>query len=177
MKNTKLLLLVILILPSVLLVSVKAQTGGTYNLSHNVIAGGGSKSTGGSYSLDGTIAQPLAGIISVGGTYNLRGGFWASDAAPTAATIFISGRVTDSNGEGIGSIKIVLTDIFTNTTRTTNTTAKGVYIFEELEILHFYIISISNKKYVFSPATYTFELVDSRDDMNFVADVLPSIEN
>lgn len=176
MKNKKLLPMVIFIKLFILLASVTAQTGGGYDLSHNVIAGGGSKSTGGIYTLDGTVAQPIAGVISVSGTYNLLGGFWAPDAAPTGATIFISGQVTDIKGEGIGNIQIVLTDIFTNTIRTTTTTAKGFYIFEELELLHFYMLSISNKKYVFNPENYFFELNDSRKDVNFVG-IMPSIED
>ncbi len=62
---------------------VNAQTGGTFDLSHNVIAaGGGSVSTGGTFTIDGTIGQSLAGTQSTGGTFNLRGGFWPFGARP-----------------------------------------------------------------------------------------------
>jgi hypothetical protein len=48
----------------------------TYDLSWYTIDGGGATfSTGGSYSLGGTIGQPDAGSLS-GGSYQLNGGFW-----------------------------------------------------------------------------------------------------
>jgi uncharacterized membrane protein len=57
--------------------STHAQIGGTYELTWSTLDGGGAtSSTGGTYSLDGTIGQPDAGAMS-GGTYSLGGGFWA----------------------------------------------------------------------------------------------------
>ncbi|MCE7972923.1 MAG: hypothetical protein DYG92_01170 [Leptolyngbya sp. PLA1] len=45
------------------------------------IDGGGGTSTGGTYSLSGTIGQPDAGVMT-GGTYTLSGGFWVGAATP-----------------------------------------------------------------------------------------------
>ena len=54
----------------------EAQSGGGYDLTWNTIDGGGvTFSTGGAYSLDGTIGQGDAGTLS-GGSYTLTGGFW-----------------------------------------------------------------------------------------------------
>ncbi len=53
-----------------------AQSGGGYDLTWNTIDGGGGMfSTGGPYSLGGTIGQADAGAMS-GGAYTLNGGFW-----------------------------------------------------------------------------------------------------
>lgn len=61
-----------LLAPSV----VRAQSGGPYDLSWHVIAGGGvTVATGGPYSLGGTIGQPAA-AVSTGGGYELASGFW-----------------------------------------------------------------------------------------------------
>ncbi len=58
-----------------------AQTGGIFDLSWNTIDGGGATySTGGVFSLGGTIGQPDAGVMS-GGVYTLQGGFWPGAAA------------------------------------------------------------------------------------------------
>ncbi len=55
---------------------VAAQSGGGYDLTLNKIAGGGATdSSGGAYSLGGTIGQADAGAMS-GGDYTLGGGFW-----------------------------------------------------------------------------------------------------
>jgi uncharacterized membrane protein len=46
-----------------------------YSLPWWTVDSGGGTSTGGSYSLSGTIGQPDAGTLS-GGNYRLEGGFW-----------------------------------------------------------------------------------------------------
>lgn len=51
-----------------------AQGGGSYELRWSKIDGGG-RSTGGPYTLTGTIGQPDA-AYSRGGNYELLGGFW-----------------------------------------------------------------------------------------------------
>ena len=45
------------------------------------IDGGGGTSTGGVYSISGTIGQPDAGPVLTGGNYSLVGGFWSIVAA------------------------------------------------------------------------------------------------
>lgn len=64
---------------------VYAQIGGGYDLSwSSVDGGGGTSSSGGIYSMGGTIGQPDAGEMS-GGAYALTGGFWGAAAStPTA---------------------------------------------------------------------------------------------
>jgi hypothetical protein len=51
-----------------------------YSLNWTTIDGGGGTSTGGVYSVSGTIGQPDAGTMS-GGGYSLTGGFWGIVAA------------------------------------------------------------------------------------------------
>jgi hypothetical protein len=54
----------------------------TYSIDKSVIAGGGAlNSTGGVYSLSGTIGQPDASGPLSGGTYSVVGGFWALPVA------------------------------------------------------------------------------------------------
>jgi hypothetical protein len=57
-----------------------AQTGGPYGLTWGTIdAGGYTFSTGGDYTLGGTIGQPDAGLLT-GGDFTLGGGFWGGGA-------------------------------------------------------------------------------------------------
>jgi hypothetical protein len=51
----------------------------SFSIDWFTIDGGGGTSSGGTYSLSGTIGQPDAGKMS-GGTFTLDGGFWAIDA-------------------------------------------------------------------------------------------------
>src|SRR6266581_9809772 len=48
----------------------------TYSIDWFTIDGGGGTSTGGVYSVSGTVGQPDAGTMS-GGNYSLTGGFWS----------------------------------------------------------------------------------------------------
>jgi hypothetical protein len=66
----KLLLSLFLIIPTICI----AQT---YSVDWYKIAGGGGTSTGGVYSVSGTIGQHDAGGSLTGGSYSLTGGFWS----------------------------------------------------------------------------------------------------
>src|SRR5689334_1196992 len=66
------LALLLTILPS----KVNAQSGGSFDLSRNVIAGGGNTSQGGGVQLSGTAGQAAAGTQTTGGPITQIGGFW-----------------------------------------------------------------------------------------------------
>lgn len=60
-------------------VAAVAQTEGTptYAIESYTIDGGGGTSTGGDFSLSGTVGQPDASpVASTGGVFSLAGGFW-----------------------------------------------------------------------------------------------------
>jgi hypothetical protein len=64
----------------------------SYSVDWFTVDGGGGTSTGGVYSVSGTVGQPDAGRIS-GGNYSLDGGFWGIVAAiqtPGAPYLFVS---------------------------------------------------------------------------------------
>ena len=79
----KIILLFSLLIPAIGL----AQT---YSIDWHTIDGGGGTSTGGVYSVSGTIGQPDAGAMS-GGNFSVTGGFWSLFAVqmPGAPTLTI----------------------------------------------------------------------------------------
>jgi hypothetical protein len=87
MKN-KIILLVAL---AATLTALSARTQ-SYSIDWYKIAGGGGTSTGGVYSISGTIGQPDASGVMSGGNYSLVGGFWAIQAVqtPGAPTLYIA---------------------------------------------------------------------------------------
>jgi len=75
-----LLLTLIIFFPSSDTFVALAQSGGGYDLTWNTVDGGGyTFSTGGGYTLGGTVGQPDAGALT-GGGYTLTGGFWGGAA-------------------------------------------------------------------------------------------------
>jgi hypothetical protein len=68
-------------------------TAQSYSIDWYKIAGGGGTSSGGVYSVSGTIGQPDASTAMSGGNYSLTGGFWALVQVvqtPGAPTLYIS---------------------------------------------------------------------------------------
>ena len=53
---------------------ITAQSGGTFSITKSVIAGGGGRVAGGTFTVDGTIGQSVAGTTSAGGAFSLKSG-------------------------------------------------------------------------------------------------------
>ena len=62
---------------SVLILAAATGFAQSYSIDWYKIAGGGGTSSGGNYSLSGTIGQPDASAPMTGGNYSLTGGFWS----------------------------------------------------------------------------------------------------
>lgn len=156
-------------------VNSPAQTGGTFDLSHNVLAsGGGSNSAAGAFRVDGTAGQPSAGTVSVGipaggGPFVLRGGFWAFDQlAPTAAGVAVSGRVSMADGRGIRNATLTLTDT-SGALRTTVSGSLGYYRFEDVPAGQTYILSVSSRRFTFSSPSRVINANEEISDADFIA--------
>lgn len=96
------------------------QTSPQFDLSHNVIAGGGGSSVGGTLKIEGTVGQSAVGTTMTGGQFSQTGGFWQplSGATPTPSP---SPTPTPSPGStsiqfsasnynvGEGNLKVIVT--------------------------------------------------------------------
>jgi hypothetical protein len=91
----KIILLLTVLLPA-------AGFAQSYTIDWYKIAGGGGTSTGGTYTVNGTIGQPDASGAMSGGNYSVIGGFWAliqvvqTPGAPTLYVAHSSNTVTVS---------------------------------------------------------------------------------
>jgi hypothetical protein len=87
----------VIVLAALLLLSTVCARAQNYSIDWFSIDGGSGTSTGGVYSVSGTIGQPDAGTMS-GGNYSLAGGFWGIISAiqtPGAPLLII--RLTQTN--------------------------------------------------------------------------------
>ena len=91
-----------------------------------------------------------------------------SAIAPTAAGAIIAGRVTDGYGRAISSAAITIQD-FTGNSKTFYTNTFGYYRTTEFEVGQSYVISISARRYTFSPAVQLVSLSNNIAGFNFVA--------
>ena len=69
----------------------------SYSIDWYTIDGGGGTSTGGVYSVSGTIGQHDAGGPMTGGNYSLTGGFWALFAVQTPGAPLLRIFLTSTN--------------------------------------------------------------------------------
>jgi hypothetical protein len=68
-----------------------------YSIDCYKIAGGGGTSTGGVFSVSGTIGQPDASGAMTGGNYSVTGGFWSLFTVQTPGTTVLSIKLTTTN--------------------------------------------------------------------------------
>ncbi len=129
------------------------QSVGTFVMQKSVIAGGGGRSTGGAFTLDGTIGQSIAGTSSSGGAFQSGGGFWGGGTTATAANVSISGRVFTSDGlTGLRNASVTLTDP-TGVVRTATTSSFGFYSFDGVAPGFAYTIRISSRRFRYQSQT------------------------
>ena len=71
----------------------------SYSIDWYKVSGGGGTSTGGVYSVSGTIGQPDASANNAmsGGSFSLTGGFWALQAVQTTGAPLLNIRLTSTN--------------------------------------------------------------------------------
>ena len=154
-----------------LVTSVSAQiaSNGPFTLEQSVTPAGG-RSSGGTFSLDGTFGQPLAGGFIQGPTRSVYSGFWSpAPLAPTAAGVTISGRVRTPQGQGLSGVRVYIANAEGQTWMAISSSF-GYYQFYDIAVGQTYIVSVSSKRYTFSQPEIFLSVRDAVEDLDFVSD-------
>jgi hypothetical protein len=153
-------------------VTLTAQSGGTYAITQSVTSNGGGQSQGGTFTVEGTAGQAAAGTDMSAPPYTLKSGFWTpAPFAPTAAGVTVGGRVVKADGfTGIRNITVSLTNGTFTAPRIARTNALGYFTFENVEAGQFYIISVSHKNYAFAQNSQGVMVLEELTDIVFQAD-------
>ena len=159
----------LLMMGSARIVSSQIATGGSYTIEQQVFGNGGSSnaSSGGAYSVAGTVGQSIAGIQSNSANYSVHGGFWQSAFTPTAAPVSVSGRVIRADGVGIGGVRLTLFDTLGREYQTISNLF-GYFQFSDVASGQTYILSAASKQYQFGARAVTVD--DIVDDLTVTAD-------
>ena len=128
----------------------QVASGGGYTLDQTVNANGGGGSNGANFAVIGTGGQPLAGTQSNAGSFGVRGGFWQSFFAPTAALVSVSGQVMTANGSPVYRARVTLTNS-SGTVRSFLTNNFGYYRFDDIESGETLIVTVAAKQMQFVP--------------------------
>lgn len=174
MKNKiyffSLLSFVVLLLSS--LTKAQVASGGTFIIEQATVSNGGGKSSvaGNLFTVEGTIGQAASGMRMTGGVFSQTGGLWTMPpSAPTAASVTVTGRVILDNDTGVNNAIAVLSGGPLITPRIARSNAFGYFTFEEIEVGHFYIISVQHKRYRFMQDNQGVMILDNQTDIIFHA--------
>src|SRR5688572_6922435 len=76
MKNQAIKITVAFVALMSLVISLWAQSGGDFTITKSVVGGGGGVSSGGDFTVNSTLGQPLAGDPISGSSFAVTSGFW-----------------------------------------------------------------------------------------------------
>lgn len=157
--NLKRYLFILLTVQLFFVMSLNAQSGGTFVIEKSVIANGGGQSSGGTFALTGTTGQTFAGSSSSGSSFNVRSGFWQNSSS---SIVSVSGRVTTSGGRGVRNAMVNLTDP-QNFTRQVLTGPFGAYRFDNVLPGQTYTVTVMARRFQF-----TMQMISVNDDLTGV---------
>lgn len=149
--------------------SVLAQSSANFDLSENVIASGGGTSSGPTFTLIGSIGQPLAGTTSSSANFRLTGGFEGNPPlAPAAAPISISGTVRTASGVAIRGAFVTLVDAADGRQQMVTTGTFGIFRLKGIAG-RTYLISVMHRRYQFADGSRLLDASADIDDLSFVS--------
>jgi len=94
-------------------------------------------------------------------------GMWEIPAlAPTAATVSVSGRVTNANGTGVSRATVTITSS-EGILRSALTNSFGYYRFDDVQVGQNHILQVSSKRYQFQPQVIF--VTEDMENVNFTA--------
>lgn len=87
---------------------------------------------------------------------------------PTAASVSVGGRVLTNEGAGISRTPVILTDS-AGISRSATTNSFGAYRFEDVRAGETYILTVNNKKYLFTDSPRIVSVQENLTELNFIA--------
>lgn len=88
------------------------------------------------------------------------------DGAEPPVAAAVSGRVLDGNGEGMGGVKVKIT-YASSTVRSTSTDSLGNFAFSQIPTGMTYTVTVTARKYTFTPENRSFHLMGDLHDVSF----------
>lgn len=87
---------------------------------------------------------------------------------PSASSVYLSGRVTLAAGNGITNVQVALVEA-DGTVHVTKTSSFGYYRFDDIEAGQTVVVSLTSKRFTFSPSTRVVTINDDLTDLDWVA--------
>jgi hypothetical protein len=108
------------------------------------------------------------GGTGAAGTFRLDN-FQVQAMGASAATVSVSGRVTNANGYGIGGVVVSINGGSLSEALYARTSPFGYYSFDGIAAGLTYVVTVSSKTHTFSPSTRIIDVQDSVGNADFVS--------
>ena len=123
-----------------------------------------------------TPSQTAAGLLgdATSGTMNVPADgspnlmLFTAPAGPTAGAARVSGAVVDEEGRALKNVRVRLSNADGTESRMVRTNLFGYYVFDDVQVGEFYVLTIQNRRYRFPNSPYTFSLSDDFTVTTFV---------
>ena len=115
---------------------------------------------------DFNITNPTGTVVNTAGVVDNLG--WELLSTPTAANVSLGGRISNIDGAGISRVNVTLTNS-AGVSRLVSTNSFGFYKFDEVQAGDTYILTVSNKKYLFTNSPRVVNVENDLADLDFVA--------
>lgn len=92
-----------------------------------------------------------------------------TNVVPTAASTYVRGRILSNGGLPISRTLVTIQNVNTGEIQRTLSNSFGYYRFDDLEVGNFYIVTVENRKYVFTPNSASFTLNDAVESLDFTS--------
>jgi hypothetical protein len=108
------------------------------------------------------------GGTGAAGTFRLDN-FQVQASSVSAATVTVSGRVTNASGYGIGGVTVSIDGGSLSEAMYARTSPFGYYTFEGIPAGQVYILTVSSKQYTFNPPNRAITVQEDVGNADFVA--------
>lgn len=117
-----------------------------------------------------TVYFRLLGTGGTGAAGTLRvDNFQVQASGVSAATVTVSGRVTNASGYGIGGVTVSIDGGSLSEAMYARTSPFGYYTFEGIPAGQVYIVTVSSKRYTFNPPNRAITVQEDVGNADFVA--------
>jgi subtilisin family serine protease len=114
------------------------------------------------------LGEATSGTMNVpaDGSPNLM--LFTAPSGPTSAGARVSGAVVDNEGRAIKNVRVRLSNTDGTDTRMARTNMFGYYVFDDVHVGEFYVLTVQNRRYHFPNNQYSFNLSDDFTVTTFV---------
>lgn len=157
-------------------VSRRLPRPGPYSEPGSTVGGTGTQTLFGNYGMTDPNGVWSLYVRQQGtGSGVIAGGWGIEFLVPTAANAYISGRVMTADGRPIRNAIVTVTGNSLVEPRVFQTGSFGYYMFDGLATGETYVVTVTQRRFIFQTPSRVVSLIDNIADLDFIAGTGPEV--